>query len=126
MMVEKLRGGNMATKTIKTYFRLRRGTSDAWTRVNPVLLYGEPGFEKDTNKLKIGDGTHAWNDLAYLGNAVDISADGKSIVYNNDAIQLYGYDDAQVGQIPVKGEDNLEWIDQSESISNEEIIEICS
>jgi len=55
------------TRVIKSYFRLRRGTSDAWSRVNPVLLYGEPGFEKDTNKLKIGDGTSAWNDLPYLG-----------------------------------------------------------
>ncbi len=47
----------MAEITLHTKFRLRRGTSEAWRRVNPVLLYGEPGFEKDTNKLKIGDGT---------------------------------------------------------------------
>jgi hypothetical protein len=46
----------MAEITLHTKFRLRRGTSEAWNRVNPVLLYGEPGFEKDTNKLKIGDG----------------------------------------------------------------------
>lgn len=46
----------MAEITLRTKFRLRRGTSSAWARVNPVLLYGEPGFEKDTNKLKIGDG----------------------------------------------------------------------
>ena len=89
-------------------------------------MYGEPGFEKDTNRLKIGDGTNAWNDLAYIGSAVNISADGKSITYDNDTIQLYGYNEAQVGQIPVKGEETLEWIDQSESISNEEIVEICS
>ena len=43
-------------KVIKTTFLLRRGTTEAWNRVNPVLKYGEPGFEKDTNKLKIGDG----------------------------------------------------------------------
>ena len=47
----------MAEITLHTKFRLRRGTSEAWARVNPVLLYGETGFEKDTNKLKIGDGT---------------------------------------------------------------------
>ena len=46
----------MAAKTIKTTFLLRRGTAEAWNRVNPTLKYGEPGFEKDTNKLKIGDG----------------------------------------------------------------------
>ncbi len=43
-------------KVLKTTFLLRRGTSEAWSRVNPVLKYGEPGFEKDTNRLKIGDG----------------------------------------------------------------------
>ena len=43
---------------IKT-IRLKRGTSSSWARVNPVLLEGEPGFEKDTNKLKIGDGSTA-------------------------------------------------------------------
>lgn len=115
------------TRVIKSYFRLRRGTSDAWSRVNPVLLYGEPGFEKDTNKLKIGDGTSAWNDLPYLGWDATISADGESITYNveSNSVQLYGYDNAQVGQIPVKGEENLEWIDQNESITDEEIISIC-
>lgn len=48
----------MAEIVIKT-IRLKRGTSEAWARVNPVLLDGEPGFEKDTNKLKIGDGSSA-------------------------------------------------------------------
>lgn len=28
---------------------------------------GEPGFEVDTGKLKIGNGYHAWNDLPYVG-----------------------------------------------------------
>jgi len=49
----------MAEITLYTKFKLRRGTSEAWARVNPVLSYGEPGFEKDTNKLKIGDGVKA-------------------------------------------------------------------
>lgn len=32
---------------------------------NPVLLAGEIGFERDTGRYKMGDGTTAWNDLAY-------------------------------------------------------------
>lgn len=48
----------MADIVIKT-IRLKRGTSSSWRRVNPVLLEGEPGFEKDTNKLKIGNGDAA-------------------------------------------------------------------
>jgi len=30
------------------------------------LSAGEPGFESDTNKLKIGDGTSNWNSLPYV------------------------------------------------------------
>ena len=45
---------------------LRRDTSSAWVRFNPVLLQGEAGYELDTNKLKIGDGSSLWNDLPYI------------------------------------------------------------
>lgn len=116
----------MAVITLHTKFRLRRGTSSAWARVNPVLLYGEPGFEKDTNKLKIGDGVKSWNDLPYLDHDFMINADGKSVTYNNDKIELYGYADAQVGQLASKGENNLEWVDPADSISAEEIVTICT
>lgn len=46
--------------------KLRKGTAAAWKSVNPVLAAGEPGFESDTKKLKFGDGTTVWNDLAYF------------------------------------------------------------
>lgn len=118
----------MAEIVLRTRFRLRRGTSEAWARVNPVLLYGEPGFEKDTNKLKIGDGVKAWNDLPYLTEGYSISADGKTITYNdNSSIELYGYSEAKVGQVPSKGENHLEWIDPSgaESMTEEDILDIC-
>lgn len=46
--------------------QLRRDTSANWGSVNPILLNGEPGFETDTNKLKIGNGTSAWNVLPYV------------------------------------------------------------
>lgn len=43
--------------------QLRRDIKVNWETVNPVLRVGEPGFEIDTNILKIGDGGTAWNDL---------------------------------------------------------------
>ena len=46
--------------------RLRRGTAVQWTDANPVLALGEPGYETDTSRVKIGDGTTAWNALAYF------------------------------------------------------------
>jgi len=48
--------------------RLRRDSSTNWTTINPILLLGEPGFETDTNKLKIGNGTDTWNNLPYVAN----------------------------------------------------------
>lgn len=56
----------MAEKIIETTILLRRGLSQTWEEKNPVLAYGEPGYEKDTNRLKIGDGTTAWNNLPYV------------------------------------------------------------
>ena len=52
---------------IKTTFLLRRGYEAVWQRNNPVLACGEPGFVIDRNRLKIGDGETAWNDLPYFG-----------------------------------------------------------
>lgn len=46
--------------------KLRRGTAAEWTASNELLSLGEPGFEKDTRKLKIGDGITLWNDLPYI------------------------------------------------------------
>ena len=54
-------------EVIKTTFKLRRGLSADWERVNPVLAEGEPGWALDTQVLKIGDGILAWNDLRALG-----------------------------------------------------------
>ena len=45
--------------------QLRRGLAAQWTSVNPVLAGGEAGFESDTLKIKIGDGTSHWNSLGY-------------------------------------------------------------
>jgi hypothetical protein len=53
--------------------KLRRDTAANWTSVNPVLAAGEPGFETDTGRFKIGDGTTAWNSRLYAspaGNSV--------------------------------------------------------
>lgn len=44
----------------------RRDTAANWTSTNPTLLAGEPGFETDTGKLKIGNGSTAWTSLAYV------------------------------------------------------------
>lgn len=44
----------------------RRGTATQWTTANPVLGAGEIGFESDSGKFKIGDGTNTWSNLDYF------------------------------------------------------------
>lgn len=46
--------------------QLRRDSAADWTSNNPTLAAGQPGFEEDTGKLKIGDGATAWTSLAYI------------------------------------------------------------
>jgi len=43
----------------------RRGTAAEWTAANPTLAVGEPGYETDTGKFKVGTGSGAWTALAY-------------------------------------------------------------
>lgn len=54
-------------EVVKITYQLRRGSSSVWTKNNPLLAAGEPGYELDTHKIKIGDGTSYWKDLPYIG-----------------------------------------------------------
>lgn len=50
-----------------TIIKFKRGQSSSWVSQNPVLAPGEPGYEMDTGRVKIGNGTDAWLDLPYVG-----------------------------------------------------------
>lgn len=52
---------------VVTQIQVRRGTASQWTSTNPTLAAGEWGFETDTAKVKIGNGSTAWNSLGYQG-----------------------------------------------------------
>ena len=51
--------------TTTTTIQCRRDTSTGWETVNPVPKAGEIVFETDTGKMKIGNGSSAYNDLPY-------------------------------------------------------------
>jgi hypothetical protein len=66
-----------------TRMQQRRGTASQWTSANPVLNAGEFGWESDTNKFKIGDGTNHWANLDYFADsngAVELTI-GTSLVF---------------------------------------------
>ncbi len=59
----------MATK-----IQLRRDTAANWAILNVTLSSGEIGFETDTNKFKIGNGSTSWSGLPYFSEAQNLSA----------------------------------------------------
>jgi hypothetical protein len=52
---------------VVTQIQARRGTAAQWTSANPTLAAGEWGYETDTGKVKIGNGSTVWNSLGYTG-----------------------------------------------------------
>lgn len=51
-----------------TTIKFRRDTSANWTSVNPIPAQGEPCYETDTGKLKIGNGSDSYTTLPYVSN----------------------------------------------------------
>lgn len=49
-----------------TTLQIRRDTAADWSSGNPTLASAEIGFETDTNLIKFGNGTTAWNSLPYF------------------------------------------------------------
>lgn len=60
---KSIRGG---TPEIFNLITLRAGTEELWLLVDPVLEYGEPGFDSTNNSIKIGDGVSKWSELEYM------------------------------------------------------------
>lgn len=50
---------------LTTRICLRNDLAERWASVNPVLLAGEVGVEKDTGLFKIGNGTSTYSELTY-------------------------------------------------------------
>lgn len=84
-------------ENVKTRILLRSDIASEWARVNPVLLKGEVGIEYNPAvapsegrviKIKIGDGTTAWNALGYVADY-----DASIAAINAQITTLNGADD---------------------------------
>jgi hypothetical protein len=75
--------------------QVRRGSKSEWTSVDPTLSSGEIGFETDTYRLKIGNGSSSWTELDYIGSSEDLirvkNISGSSI-QKGQAVYFSGYD----------------------------------
>lgn len=58
-----------------TTIKFRRDTSANWTSVNPIPAQGEPCYETDTGKLKIGNGSDNYVALPYVSDGGGSSGD---------------------------------------------------
>ena len=101
----------MAANTMKIRIQFRRDTAANWLLYRDVVpAAGEPCFEIDTGVFKIGDGVTTYENLKDIGGAC-LSADGKSIVIENGALKLAGFDLAAVGAQPRKNANGeIEWV----------------
>lgn len=72
----------MATKVLFS----RIATAADFTAANPILALGETGYEQDTCRLKVGDGSTDWNTLPYKFEASeDIAALQAMVTANTTA-----------------------------------------
>jgi len=78
-----------------TRMQQRRGTAAQWISTNsgngPILNAGEIGYETDTNKFKIGDGTNHWINLDYFvdANSTVNPSFGSSITFEGATADSY-------------------------------------
>jgi hypothetical protein len=78
-----------------TRMQQRRGTAAQWVSTNsgngPILNAGEIGYETDTNKFKIGDGTNHWINLDYFidANSTVNPSFGSSITFEGATANDY-------------------------------------
>lgn len=72
--------------------QVRRDTAVNWTTHNPILANGEMGLEKDTNRIKFGDGINTWSNLDYYAIGEDNTAsnlgDGEGLYYEKSGSDL--------------------------------------
>lgn len=61
--------------------QLKRDSAANWTSNDPTLAEGEFGFETDTGRLKLGDGSTAWSSLEW-GFTIDSVTDGFKVQFS--------------------------------------------
>lgn len=82
-----------------TTIKFRRDTSANWTSVNPIPAQGEPCYETDTGKLKIGNGSDNYTSLPYV-------SDGGGSGGTTDYVQLENK--PQINSVELSGNKTLD------------------
>jgi hypothetical protein len=115
--------------------QFRRGTTKSWRATKVKLSSGQPGYDKDKHKIKIGDGNNSWVDLPYASGLFakeildsEVSAKARKKLDNeDDTLITYGTaapDNSTVGQLYLQ-QSNTDYLVES-GISNGWIYKIYS
>ena len=75
----------MAVDFIIETIQFKRGDAATFSLENPILLDGEPAFERDTYRFKIGDGITTWENLPYISGS---SNGGSGASYLSDLLDV--------------------------------------
>jgi len=78
--------------------QVKRGSASSWTSANTVLAAGEIGFETDTNKMKVGDGSTAWSSLNYVDSIPSQTGNSGKYLTTNGTSASWGTVDALPSQ----------------------------
>jgi len=103
--------------------KFKRGTASEWNNSafpsGAVLSLGEPGFEKDTGKLKIGNGTTPWALLPYVGADDEVIRDlVAAFVQQGSGIGIAHDDNTNTLTINVSGLDSSYISDFNEAVDD--------
>ena len=100
--------------------QFKRGSSARWAELNPILEVGEPGYDTDKGRLKIGDGVTAWNDLLFQDEKAVVSRTNRysfpsfgkenTIYKDESASQLYQWVNGKYEIIGTEGVLDVEQI----------------
>lgn len=61
---------------VQTKIQHRRDTATNWSNTNPTLSAGEIGVDTTNKRIKVGDGSTAWNSLAFQTRNIFIQSSG--------------------------------------------------
>lgn len=86
--------------------QFKRGSTATLQNIIPAA--GEPVWDKQLEKLKVGDGVRLYSELPYVG---DVSVDDSSVEFDsNDLVSIFGFENADEDSSPVKsGDGKIEW-----------------
>lgn len=58
--------------------QFKRGSTESWKKLKKPLAAGQPGYDKDKHKIKVGDGEKLWEKLPYAGLSEEEVLDSES------------------------------------------------